>query len=185
VRVHLTRDLLGRRQHRLHLAEADQHDAALGPALVVLHHTADHITLAPGPLAEGDVVLGVPEPLQDDLLGGHRRDPPEVLRGVIPLAGDGAVLGELLRPHGDRAGLAVHLDAGVRLRALGVLVRGEQGGLDRLDHGVEGDLLLPLDCAQSCDVDVHEPSSPSNDPGDPDVADLSNSTWTRPRPSSW
>ena len=85
VLVDLARHLLRRRQHRLDLAEVDQHDPALGPALVVLHDAADDVALAAGPLAEGVLVLGVAQPLQDDLLGGHRRDPAEVLRGVVPL----------------------------------------------------------------------------------------------------
>ena len=52
---------------------------------------------AAGELAELDVVLGVPQPLQDHLLGGRGRDPPEPLRCVVVLPDDLALLVGLRR----------------------------------------------------------------------------------------
>ena len=46
----------------------------------------DDVALLAGELAELDVVLGVAQPLQDDLLGGRRGDPAEAGRGVVELA---------------------------------------------------------------------------------------------------
>jgi hypothetical protein len=79
------------------------------------------VALAAGVLAVGQRALGLAQPLQDDLLGGAGGDAAEALGGVVVLAGDAAVLGELLREHGHLAGLAVELHPRVRLRALGVL----------------------------------------------------------------
>jgi len=50
-------------------------------------------------------VLGVAQPLQDDLAGGGGRDPAEPLGGVVPLAHELAVVGHLLCQHPDHAGL--------------------------------------------------------------------------------
>ena len=82
----LARHLLGRRQHGLELAQVDADDALLGPALVGLDHAGDQVAVAPDVLAVVHLVGRLPQPLQDDLLGGHRGDPPEVVRGVVPLA---------------------------------------------------------------------------------------------------
>ena len=120
----------------------------------------DDVALAAGELAEGVLVLGVAQPLQDDLPRGRGRDPAEALRGVVPLAGDRAV--RRRSPGPARATTPVlrsMLDARVRLVALGVAVGGEQRGLDRLQDGVERDLLVALDGAQRGDVDVHAGSS--------------------------
>ena len=92
--VALARHLLGRRQHRLELAEVDHHVPFSVAAL--LDHAGDEVALAAGVLAEVHLVLGVAQPLQDDLLGGRRRDPAEVVRGVVPLPHHAAVLVELL-----------------------------------------------------------------------------------------
>ena len=62
-----------------------------------LHDAGDQVTVAADVLAEVHLVGGLPQPLQDHLLGGHRRDPAEVVRGVVPLADQRAVRVELLR----------------------------------------------------------------------------------------
>ena len=69
---------------------------------------------------------------------------------------------ELLGEHADLAGLAVELDPGGVLRALGVPVRGQQGRLDGLAHQLEGDVLLALEAAQRGHVDLHASSSRSS-----------------------
>src|SRR5262249_24743908 len=115
--------------------------------------------------AERGVVLGVAQPLQDHLLGGGRGDPAEAGGGVVELAGLLAlfeVLGVLLRPHGHVSGLPVELHARVAAASLGAVVRDEEGRLDRLDHQVEGDLLLPNQAPQGAHVDVHGYASSSS-----------------------
>jgi hypothetical protein len=160
VRVVLAGHLLGLRQHALDLALQRHHDDAAGVgARVALDDAGDDLAFLGGELAEGALVLGVAQALHDDLPGRGGGDAPEALRRVVPLVGDLAVRGHLLGHHAHQTGLAVDVDAGVRLVAVGVAVGGEQGGLDRLQHGVEGDLLVALDGAQRSDVDVHAGSS--------------------------
>jgi hypothetical protein len=67
---------------------------------------------------------------------------PKPSGGVVPLLATRAVRGELLGHHAHQTGLAVDVDARVRLVAVGVAVGGDEGGLDRLQHRVEGDLLV-------------------------------------------
>ena len=161
VHVPLARHLLGLRQH------------ALGPAAEVRPRTTprafarasrcttpgDDLALLGGELAVGALVLGVAQPLHDHLARGGGRDPPEALGGVVPLLTGLAVVAGLVRQHADDPGLAVDVDPRVRLVALGVLVGGEQRGLDGLEHGLERDVLVALDGAQRGDVDVHLGSS--------------------------
>ena len=52
----------------------------------LLDDAGDDVALAARVLAEGHVVLGVPQPLQDDLLGGGGGDPAEAGGGVVELA---------------------------------------------------------------------------------------------------
>ena len=70
---------------------------------------------------------------------------PKSVGRVVPLAGDVAVLVELLGDHLDRAGLHVDLDQ----RLLGgvghALVRGEERVGERLEHDLDRDALLALD----------------------------------------
>ena len=157
VGVLLAGHLLGLREHRLDLADVDQHGALDVAAVVRLHDAADDVALLAGVLAEGLLVLGVAQPLHDDLLGGAGRDPAEVGGGVVPLADDLAVGAELLGQDGDLAALAVDVHAHVLGGAVGVPVGGHEGRLDRLDHRVGGDALLPLDRLERGDVDVHCP----------------------------
>ena len=58
---------------------------------------ADEVALAAGVLAERALVLGVAQPLQDDLRAVVRRDPAEAVGGVVVLAERLAVLVDLLR----------------------------------------------------------------------------------------
>ena len=120
-----------------------------------LHDAADDVALLADVLAERLLVLGVAQPLHDDLLGGAGRDPAEVGGGVVPLVHDLAVRTQLLGQHGDLAALAVDLHADVLGGALGVPVGGDQRGLDRLQHGVGRDALLALDRLEGGHVDVH------------------------------
>ncbi len=87
----------------------------------LLDDAGDDVALLAGELAELHVVLGVAQPLQDDLLGGGRRDPAEALGRVVVLRDDVALLVGLGREHGDVAGLAVELDPRLRSGAPGVL----------------------------------------------------------------
>ena len=81
--------LLLHRQDGLQLADVDQHVLRV---LALLDHTGDDVALAARVLAERRVVLGVAQPLQDDLLGGGRGDPAEAGRGVVELRGSCALL---------------------------------------------------------------------------------------------
>ena len=66
-----------------------------------------------------------------------------------------ALVVELGGEHGHVTGLAVQDDAGLLCRSRRLLVRREEGLLDRLHEHVEGDLLLTLQAAQDVEVDVH------------------------------
>ena len=57
--------------------------------------------------------------------------------------------------HVDVAGLPVHLDPSAGDGAVGLLVRGEQGLLDRVHQHGERDVLLALHQPKHGDVDVH------------------------------
>ena len=75
--VALTVDLLGLRQQRLD-ALAQLHERVAGVRL--LDDAGDQLAHAVAVLLEHHVALGLADPLQDDLLGGLRGDPPEVVR---------------------------------------------------------------------------------------------------------
>jgi hypothetical protein len=144
VGVDLAGHLLVRRQHGLERvlggAELDHHVAVGRGARALrrlLDDARDDVALAAGVLAVGQRALRLAQALQDDLLGGARGDAAEALGRVVVLAQDAAVLAELLRQHGDLAARAVELDAGVRLRALGVAVGGEQRRRSRDDESNE------------------------------------------------
>ena len=92
VLVALVGDLLGLGQQGLDLAQVEQGVAVVG----LLDDPGDDVALAAGVLLVLDVALGLADALQDDLLGRLRGDAPEVVRRVVPLADDVAVLVELL-----------------------------------------------------------------------------------------
>src|SRR5262249_51879278 len=125
---------------------------------IALHDASHDLTFLGGEFAEGALVLGVAQALQDDLASCGGRDPAEPLGGVVPLLEDIAGVVELLRQHPDQAGLPVDVDTGVRLVAIGMLVGGEQRRLDGLEHRLERDVLVPLYGTQRGDVDVHRSS---------------------------
>ena len=109
--VALTIDLLGLRQQRLH-ALAQLHERVAGVRL--LDDAGDQLAHAVAVLLEHHVALGLADPLQDDLLGGLRGDPPEVVRGdvadldlVLEVAQARRVDVRRLRDD-DLAGLRVH-----------------------------------------------------------------------------
>jgi hypothetical protein len=160
VGVLLPRHLLGLRQHRLDLADVDEYQAALRRLGVGLDDAGHDVALAAGVLTEGLVVLGVAQPLENDLPRGHRGDAAEVGRGVVVLLDDLAVGAEVLRPDDDLAGLAVdgHPRVGHGMRR--VLVRRQQCGLEGGQQGLERDLLLAFDAAQRGEVDRNHVSPP-------------------------
>ena len=136
--VAIARDLLGLRQQRLDPAEVEQRVARVG----LLDDAGDDVALAAGVLLVLHLALGLADALQDDLLGGLRGDAPEVGGRVVPLAGDVAVLVELLRDHADLAGLDVDLDERLLGRVGHALVRGDERVRERLEHDLVGDALL-------------------------------------------
>ena len=172
--------LLGRDQDRLGPGQA----ALAGqveddrPRLDPVHRPGDELALAAGELVEGDVALGLAQPLQDDLLGGLGVDPAEGL-GVELLGRHqvadlgrrvdrpGLLEGELgqrildLGDHGpgperpDLPGLAVDPDLDV-LVALGPPVGRLDGILDGPDELLARDLLLRVELQQGGDeVTIH------------------------------
>jgi len=102
---------------------------AVAMALEHLRIGSGIVELAFGILFGGIVLalaLDVADALQDDLLGGLGRDATEVVRGVVPLADDLALLVELLGDHLDVTGLDVDLDEGVVTLGGTVLVQSIQ-----------------------------------------------------------
>src|SRR3954449_4874766 len=144
---------LGRGEQCLEPSEVNHH--VLGVA-ALLDDPGDDVALLAGELTELDVILGVPQTLQHDLLCGGRSDPAEAGRGVVVLRELVALLVDLGGEDRDVPGLAVQLDAGVGLRARRLVVRRQESLLDGLDEDVEGDLLLALQRAEDRHVDVHE-----------------------------
>ena len=122
----------------------DDQATRVGPA-VALNDARDDLAFTGGELAVGALVFGVSEALQHDLACGRRGDATKTLWRVVPLADDVAVLVGLPGDHPHDAGLAVDVDAGVHLVALGVPVGGEQRGLDRLEQFVDRDAPIHLD----------------------------------------
>src|SRR5262245_65612545 len=75
--VTLAGNLLALGQDGLGLADLEDHVALLDP----VDHTPEDLALLALELLVDPVTLGVAHPLQDDLLGRLRRDPPELLVG--------------------------------------------------------------------------------------------------------
>ena len=101
--ITLVGDLLGLGQQRLDAAEVEQ-----GVAVVALLHDAgDETALAARVLLVFHLPLDFTDALLDDLLGRLCGDAAEVLRRVVPLPHDIAVLVELLRvdPYLARVGV--------------------------------------------------------------------------------
>ena len=114
----------------------------------LLDDARDDVALLAGELAEPDVVLGVAQPLQDDLLGGRGGDPAEASGVSSHSRDDLALLVALRGLHRHVAGLAVELDPRVLVRAGCAVVGDQQRLLDGVDEHVERDLLLADERAQ-------------------------------------
>ena len=76
--------------------------------------------------------------------------------GRSPSSVGGEQVALLAGPHDDVTGLAVELDAGDALAAVGAVVGHEQRLLDGRDEHVEADVALSFEGAQGCEVDVHQ-----------------------------
>ena len=126
----------------------------------LLDHARDEIALTAGELTKLAVVFGLLQPLQHDLLGRGGGDAPEVVGSVVVLPHRLALFVELLDQHRDVAGLAVEIDSRVLVGAGLLVIGGQQGLLDRLDHRVERHLTLLHQCTQDAHVDIHQASSP-------------------------
>ncbi len=162
--------------------------------LVRLDHAGDQVAVAPDVLAVVHLVGRLPQPLQDHLLGGHRGDAAEVVRSVVPLAGDHAVAVELLGEDSRDPGPAVDLHPRVRVRSVGVPVGGEQRRLDRSEDRLDWNLSFLRQGTQRREIDIHDPpsssrsspaanSSPANSSSANSVTRL-NSNCTRPEPNA-
>ena len=149
--VALVRDLLGRRHECLDLAEVEDRVAVI----LLLDDAGDDVALASGVLTEGDVALGLPQSLEDDLLGGLRGDPAEVLGGVLPFLQHGDLFGlfvdlDVLSENLDVAGLSLDDSAG-SAGLVGIShaeVCGRECLLDRFDDRFKGDPTLTLELPQ-------------------------------------
>ena len=97
--VALGRHLLCVGQHGLGVAQVEHSQ----PSVVDLQRAGDQVTLFARVLAVGHLALGLAQALHQHLLGGLGHDPAEVVRVVLPLRHDVAVVVELLREDGDRA----------------------------------------------------------------------------------
>src|SRR6185312_15972371 len=116
--------------------------------LALLDDPGDDVALAPLEVTEDGLVLKVAQALHDDLARRRGRDPPEALGGVVELGpwlaplwtlvlGGGEQLAVLAGPHHDVPGLAVQLDPGDAVAAVGAVVGHQQSLLDRRDEDVE------------------------------------------------
>src|SRR5438034_2358459 len=164
--VRLGRDLLRLRNQRLYLPQIQQRVASFG----LLDDPGDDVTLAAGELLVGHLAFGVPQLLEDHLLGRLRADPAlEVVSDRDLFLGEDlhheglSVLGfdlfELLLEHPHLARLRVDLGAEpdevvIRVRMLLLprrLVRSRHRLLQTLEDRVEGDPLLALQLAERRD----------------------------------
>ena len=117
--VALPGHLFRRGQDGLDLAQVHEHRPRV---LALLDDTRHDVAFPAGVLAEGELVLGVTQPLQDHLARGGRGDPAEAIGGVVVLAARRPVLGGLAGPDGDVATAAVDLHPGGGRGARGGLV---------------------------------------------------------------
>ena len=165
--VTLPRHLLGERQNALDRTEVHEDVARV---LALLDDAGDDVPLPALEVAEDLLVLEVSEALHDDLARRRGGDPTEADRGVVelgprlaplwPLAFLGRKEVALLAgPDDDVTGLAVELDPGAAVAALGAVVGDEEGLLDGGDEHIEADPPLPLEGPECGKVDVHQFSS--------------------------
>ena len=153
VLVALVGHLLGLGQQGLDLAEVEQ-----GVAVVALLDDAGHdVALAPGVLLVLQVPLGLADALQDDLLGRLGGDAAEVVRGVVPLPHDVAVLVELLAVDPDLTGVGVDGDTASSAASGHALVGGDERVGQGVEQGVDADALVAgdlLERVQKCEPAV-------------------------------
>ena len=102
----------------------------------------------PGVLLVLEVALGLPDPLEDDLLGRLGGDATEVVGGVVPLADDVAVLVELLAVDADLARLGIDGDDRLLGRTRPALVGGHEGVGQRVEQRLDRDPLVARDLAE-------------------------------------
>src|SRR2546430_2159151 len=163
--VALARDLLPLREDRLGLADLEDHVTLLDP----MDDAPEDLPLLARELRVDSLALRVPDLLQDHLLGGLGRDPPELLRWSLLLELElvaelglfvqrlgfgqadldpvvGHLLDDLLAPvDPEVAALPVDVHAHVVGRAEGLPRGREQGGLQRLEEDLLVDPLLATD----------------------------------------
>src|SRR5262245_2508965 len=174
--VALAQDLLAFRQDRLGLSDLEDHVALLD----AVHDAAQDLALLAGKLRVDPLSLGVPHLLEDDLLGGLGRDPPEVLGRTLLLElelvvelrvgvqrlGVGEtdlllVVGDvghdlLAAVHAEVAALPVDVHTPVVGGAERLARRREQGRLQRLEEDLLVDPLLATDLLDDSDqLSVH------------------------------
>ncbi len=110
--------------------------------VALLDQAGYQLALLATELTQDVVVLGVAQPLKDDLTRGARRDPPETGGRVIVLTHCYAVVVDFRRPDGDVAGPTVQLRPGNILCTGGLVIRNQQRLLDRWDQQVKGNFTL-------------------------------------------
>jgi hypothetical protein len=141
VLVALVGDLLGLGQQGLDLAQVEQGVAVVG----LLDDAGDDVALAPGVLLVLHVALDLADALEDDLLGRLRGDAAEVVRRVVPLADDLAVLVELLAVDADLTRVGVDGDDRLLGRVGTALVGRHQGVGQGVEQRLDGDPLVAGD----------------------------------------
>ncbi len=149
----LVGDALRGRHDRLGIAEIEHRIAMIA----ALHDAGDEVALPAFVQVVDLLALGIAQTLHDDLLGGRRGDATEVVRGVLPLVDDVAVLVELLAVHDDLAGVRVDGDPGLLGGARGALVGRDERVGEGIENGVRGDALVSchrFECFEHF-VDVH------------------------------
>ncbi len=140
--VGLAGHLLVERQRRLDLAQVHSDDAAFVALAVRLDDAGDDVALLAGVLPVVHLVGGLPQPLEDDLLGGLGGYAAEALGGVVPLGDDLVLVVEHRHENGGVARGAVDDHTGALIGAGRVLVGGQQRRFDRAEDCLERDIAL-------------------------------------------
>ncbi len=106
------------------------------------------VAFAPGVLLVLQVPFGLADALEDDLLGRLGGDAAEVLRRVVPLPDDVAVLVELLAVDPDITGVRIDGDHGLLGRVRHALVGRHERVGQGVEQGVDADALVSGDLLQ-------------------------------------
>jgi hypothetical protein len=136
----LVRDPLGTGHDRLGIAEVENRVAVVH----LLDDAGDEVALAALVDVEDLLALRLSQALGDDLLRGLSGDPSEVVRGVLPLTGDVAVLVEFLGVDTDVATVGVDGDPRLFGSPGAALVGTHQGIGEGIEDGVDRYAPLPL-----------------------------------------